>query len=159
MVVLLSGIQDSNRYFSLSCGHTFCVYCLQSWFNSITETQVAESPLLNPNTCPVCRTIVLVPVPAYMLRAVVEQFAFLLPKTPTAISCDRPIILRTSNNDVIWEGFFEEELENCPSCNGLARWGQCLGFSGVLGRDTLIEVMDNGVHPDEFPRHLEMSVN
>ncbi|KAL0957277.1 hypothetical protein HGRIS_001091 [Hohenbuehelia grisea] len=56
-----------------SCGHTFCLICLQSWFTKAPAPEHADTDdpefLLNrPKTCPLCRAVVVTPpIPAYLI--------------------------------------------------------------------------------------------
>ena len=72
------------------------------------------------------------PSRAYIITSMVDQFI------PASSRVPRRSRYQESNRDIVWEGIFEEDLEPCQGCGGLAQFGECLGYAGVHGRDTIV---------------------
>jgi len=125
----------------------------------------ANSGLLHTNSCPMCRAIIHIPSPAHVLRTVIDQMQpytsvenhdtfvnkqlqnlaqnYLKPppsrqdwtQSVVALSGEHNYRAAQPPSEVVWEGVFEEELECCDGCGGMAKNGECLGYAGVHGRD------------------------
>ena len=142
----------------LTCGHTYCYGCLNSWFNGNVERRK------NKKNCPDCRTAVKVqPAPNYLLRDLTHMFIGrieLLPEDESVEEHDRDkkeeasLLIRDRNGSGLFGGLFnsnaqrpimpyapirdyEDGVIRCPEC----AWevdedGICMGCGHRLYNDS-----------------------
>ncbi|KAI9893966.1 MAG: hypothetical protein M1814_004736 [Vezdaea aestivalis] len=149
--------------YTVSCGHTFCYFCLRQWFS---EHQTKK-------TCPECRADVKQPpAPAFLVRELMETFISRTELLPAEESVDDHRRLRQEANDCVendrvnkdprhgglFRGCFkvdppgsravravrdqEDGVDRCPVCGWEIEGNRCagcgLGFdhdgNAILGR-------------------------